>query len=112
MNLKLPDICSIIHLSEYAPEFGEEVIHVWVNPTRAMLQDATRERDAGEVWQWYAEIWSHGPEGTHWTPEEVEEFAGAAMDRDPELWAWVTGETARLVLAHRKKKAVTSKDTR
>ena len=107
MKLTIPDICGAIRLSDYAPEFGEEVIHVWLNPTRSLLSDASRkDRSAGEVYQWYAEIWSKG--GDVWTAEEVSAFADAAFERDPQLWTWVVNETARLIVEHRKKKPVTS----
>lgn len=37
MDFKFPKIVRPIQLKEYAPEFGEEVVDVWVNPPRGEL---------------------------------------------------------------------------
>ena len=109
MKLTIPNISAVIRLADYAPEFGEAVIHVWLNPTRALLSATSdRERSAEDVYQWYSAIWS--VEGDTWTAAEVQELAEAAFERDPQLWAWITNETARLIVEHRKKKLATSSD--
>ena len=102
MKLTIPDICSIIRLKDYAPEFKDAVIHVWVNPPRYMLSQ--KLEGAADVYAWYAAIWSKGPEDSRMTAEEVQALADAAMESDPNLWSWLTSETARLVVEHRKKK--------
>lgn len=39
MKIEIPKITQALKLSDYAPEFGEGEIIVWVNPPRKMVQD-------------------------------------------------------------------------
>ena len=39
MKIEIPRMYAELRLGDYAPEFGEEVIRVWVNPTRRMLDE-------------------------------------------------------------------------
>jgi hypothetical protein len=102
MKLTIPDICSIIRLADYAPEFGDAVIHVWVNPPRYMF--SKKLESAADVYAFYSELWSHGPEDSRISAEDVQALAEAATENDPNLWAWLMSETARLIVEHRKKK--------
>jgi hypothetical protein len=101
MKLTVPDICETIRLADFAPEFGDTAIHVWVNPPRSML---TKQEGAENIYRWYADIWSKGPEDTRWTAEEVQDFAEQVFEHSPALWEWLATETARLIVDHRKKK--------
>jgi formyltetrahydrofolate synthetase len=107
MELKIPNIVQVIKLKDYAPEFGEVQIFVWVNPTRALmiqkderLMKKTASRE--EIGAWFAEIWSQGAEGTHWTADEVLKMVDTVMEKDPGLWGWLCSETARLIGEHRR----------
>ena len=42
MNLNIPSVLERLPLKEYHPDFGERALFVWVNPTRALL-DQRRE---------------------------------------------------------------------
>lgn len=140
-------IVRTIRLAEYAEEYGEAVIHVWVNPPRPMLaaHDAlvlesgmlrkgleplaegarSKERPAEESapskpsddeikkavgrlleistehLAWFATIWSQGPEGTHWTAQEVGELVDAYAETDPRFFEWVSERTVALIREHR-----------
>jgi|PlaIllAssembly_1097288.scaffolds.fasta_scaffold191627_1 hypothetical protein len=50
---------------------------------------------------WWADIWSHGPEGTHWTPEEIEELHAQCRENDPGFWEWIHAECWRMVHDYR-----------
>ncbi len=128
-RLAIPKVVLTLDLSQYAPgapETSDQPIRVWVNPPRAMLAqwDAlidqfqalnTRASEEPEVWKgsegkaavdgffaWWAELWSQGPEETHWTAEEVQAFKDECLQDDPPLWEFVTSETWRLIAEHRK----------
>lgn len=58
---------------------------------------------AQELLEWYAEIWSQGPEETHWTLDELR----ALEAQDPTFLSWMISQTwkARGEHIERKKKA-------
>lgn len=126
MRIDIPKIVKPIKLSEYAEEFGDEVIYVWVNPPRRMLMDiaewayeAERIRErmrqgeaqdgdmeklaeiARQIERWHAEIWSCGPEEKRWTADEIEILIENSMDTDPNLWKWLTEKTLEMIGEHR-----------
>lgn len=140
-----------IRLCEYAEEYGDAVIHVWVNPPQPMLamhdalvfesgmlrrrltpppmpepgpeedgegkpaaeaapQLSEEETKAGlqrlmEIaeahFEWFAKLWSQGPEGTQWTKEEVGQLLDGFAETDPHFWEWVTGRTVDMIREHR-----------
>jgi hypothetical protein len=49
------------------------------------------------VCAWYARLWSQGPEGTHWTAEEL---AGMAQ-QNPKLLAWLLKRSKELLDGYR-----------
>ena len=53
--------------------------------------------------EWYAEIWSQGPEDSRWTVEELRELEG----QDPAFLSWMIAQTWQTRTEHlqRKKKA-------
>ena len=114
MDLKIPNIVKPIELKEYAPEFGEAKIYVWVNPPREMrlalintiMTGEAKDEDIGE---WFAKIWSEGPEDTHFTPDDVLKMAKESLDQDPQLWLWLMKRTTDLLVDHygAKKKPLT-----
>ena len=110
MDLKIPNIVKPIALKDYAEEFGDAVIWVWVNPTRALRIAWKSDMDEVQTCAWLSEMWSQGPEGTHFNPEDVKKFGDSCMEQDPQLWVWVIGETVGLMFAHlgAKKKTLTT----
>ena len=130
MKVNIPRVVRPIPLCDYAPEFGEQVIEMWVNPPRAKrlefaditkryketmdLLAATEDDDelqelvgviealAGELHDWYAEMWSQGQD--EWTAAEVKEFAAAALDTDPGLWDYVQESSLDVMAAYRRQK--------
>ena len=128
-RLEVPKIVRPLALRAYVEEFGEDVIHVWVNPPRDLWRKydslmegvgvvrAELKPDLGEeevrmivarlselgheIQAWYAEIWSQGPVGTTWKPEEVDELIAGVQDTDPALWPWLSQRTLDLIVEHR-----------
>jgi len=48
MEIKIEKIIQKLALSEYAAEYGDQVLHVWVNPARKMLQKRIQDGARGE----------------------------------------------------------------
>lgn len=63
---------------------------------RKNVEDVERQ-----VHVWWADIWSQGPSGTHWTPEEVKEFSDQCTEKDPGFWEWIHRECWRMVADYR-----------
>ena len=130
MKINIPRVVRPVRLSDYAPEFGEQTIEMWVNPPREkrlafaaitaeykVIQDqlnAAEEGDdttaqverivelAGELHAWYAEMWSQGED--EWTAEDVGELAKVALDTDPGLWDFVQESSLDAMQAYRRQK--------
>jgi hypothetical protein len=105
MDLKIPNIVRPIELKEYADEFGDAVIWVWVNPTRELRISLSENILNGEpteeqIGAWFSEIWSQGSEDTRFTPEDVIKLANDCMERDPRLWIWLINKTIELLSTH------------
>lgn len=112
MKIIVPKVVRLLKVSEYAQEFGELAISVWVNPPRELLgelieclkvvPEETREERAKRAVEIIAELWSQGtdPE-THWTAEEVITLASETMETDPKLWPWLRERTFELIGQHR-----------
>jgi len=106
MDLKIPNIVKAIELKDYASEFGEAKIYVWVNPTkelRIFLAESILEKKATneQIAEWLAEIWSQGPdESTHFTKEQVITLGAECMERAPKMMSWLIQRTYDLLEAH------------
>ena len=107
MRIQIPKILHPINLSEYAVEFGDAQIQVWVNPPIRLLAelDALMEAvGAGEfsrLFQWLSEIWSQGPEESHWTVEEIRQLFEESQESDPALFIWLYQRTLESITEHR-----------
>ncbi len=117
MKIEIPKVLKAIELKEYAAEFGEAVIWVWVNPTIKLIEELAELKvkpEKGRITAWFAEIWSQGEEGTRFTVEEVAKLAEDCMEKDPTLWAWLSMQTSRLINEHRvlKKKISSTPESR
>jgi len=134
MKINIPKVTRPIRLSDYAPEFGEQVIEMWVNPPRDVRLEFARIADefkavrdalaavedadeAGElvqqitdlgqsIYAWYAQMWSQA--GDEWTVEDVQEFANEALELDPALWDYVQETSLDLMQAYRRQKKASS----
>lgn len=123
MKIAVPKIVKTLAVGEYAQELSEVRLQVWVNPPRSLLarHDALIERvgaaaragadEAGlsatvtELWgemtAVFAELWSAGPEGTHWSAEEIEALIDGMAETDPQLWPWLRKRTILMIREHR-----------
>jgi len=129
-KIEIPRITRPLDFAEYAPEMAGAVIHVWVNPSRKLLDEhdalideaeklrgqmaegkASEEEQARiaqrlvaighEIVAWHAEIWSQGPVELHWTADEIKELIQSSRETDPKLWEWLGGRTIALITEHR-----------
>lgn len=98
MKFDIPKIIEMIDLGEYAPELSGQYLHVWVNPPIKMLREHNGILSAKNIpadqrmqsfYEFYAAWWSHGPEGTHWTAEEIRE----AEEHDPAFVSWLVSRS-------------------
>lgn len=130
MKIEIPRVVQIIPLMDYAEEFGDAYIEVWVNPSRellrgyyetlgeikaarvmlvdsksdqATLKQAVESLNAlGEkVISFLATLWSQGAEDTRWTPEEVRDLFGHCQETDPGLWSWLIEESLVMINLYR-----------
>ena len=128
MRIEIPKIVKKIALAEYAEEFGEQIIEVWVNPTRELLAEfgdlnvrseellkkirqpvksdnlieqlqADSDLLQADVAHWYAMIWSQGENPV--SPKEVTELFNAAQESDPGFQKWLVDKTWTLIREHR-----------
>ena len=135
MKINIPRVTRPVALSDYAPEFGDQAIQMWVNPPRkvrmefASMMDRYRETlaeiekaeegapeladmtqaivdIAGELHGWYAKMWSQGDD--EWTAEDVKAFVEAALDTDPGLWDFVQDGCLDAMAAYRRQKKADS----
>ena len=100
MRIEIPRIWKRIELREYAPEFGEAQIPVWVNPPRSTLeklyengQQLKPEKQAETV-ALLAEIWEM-------VAEDVEELMDSSAENDPLFFTWLIIRTFKLIEEHR-----------
>lgn len=105
MKIEIPKIIEMIDLGEYAPELAGQCLHVWVNPPISLLREHDRILTTADVpaqermrlfYEFYAAWWSHGPEATHWTAEEIRE----AEDADPAFVNWLVSRAWRARREH------------
>lgn len=101
MNIDIPKITKTIHLQDYAPEFGEAILEVWVNPPRKLLVevnelsqetfDQEKYKTAVDV---LAQIWGC-------PAEDVTRLIEHSADTDPLLFPWLLTKTFVLIREHR-----------
>lgn len=105
MDLRIPNIVKPLPLSDYASQFGEAVIWIWVNPPRELRLELFQKIALGEasdeqIGALFSKLWSEGPEDTHMASEDVLKMANECMDKDPQLWWWLVNRTRELLLEH------------
>jgi hypothetical protein len=119
----VPKVLRLLKLADYAPEYGDAAIQVWVNPPESVrrvrfdlladfmrrgqeFKDGKKTQQVVEeyaAWQhawkarwttWLAQLWSQSPDpAQHWMPAELEELDAA----DPSLARWLTQQTLEMV---------------
>jgi hypothetical protein len=128
MKFEFPKVIRTIALKDYAPEMGDGVVEVWVNPPRSTwlkmfeisaeiqtlangIKKAIKEdqdtdekvdqlnKKTQELFQWYVEIWGQGSEDHRPTLEQVEELA--KQETDPAFYPWITRKTLELIRSWR-----------
>ena len=132
MRINIPKVVRPIRLSDYAPEFEDQAIGMWVNPPRDKrlefagitkrfaevreqiaktedrdeLQDLfDRINEMGlEIYAWYADMWSQGEGYEEWTGEEVKEMVEAALDTDHALWDFLQESSLDAMKEYRTRK--------
>lgn len=122
----LPKVTRELHLSDYAPEYGEAVIDIWVTPPRKMLyefydirqsvgllvtdSESLSDEQRGEQYNvlnertfaWLSEIWSQGADvSRHFTVEQAKQLCEHLSDTDPKCWIWIVQETVGLIESYR-----------
>lgn len=130
MKINIPKVVRPIRLSDYAPEFGEQQVEMWVNPPRekrlafASISErfqGVREQIAKtedpdvlaalmedikalglEMYAWWADMWSEGED--EWTGEEVQTLVEAALNSDPGLWDFLQEQSLDAMQDYRNRK--------
>ena len=121
MDLRIPNIIKPIALKDYTegrdfpPEYENIIIWVWVNPRkelRTIFINDILSGDASDeqVGKWFSEVWSQGPEDTHFTADEVVKLATLCAEYEPGFWSWIIRQTSQLITEHyiSKKKNLTT----
>jgi hypothetical protein len=72
-------------------------IMTWLS-TRLHLRNAPRVADYHHaLYDWYARLWSQGPEDTHWTVEELDQI----NEHNPDFLEWLFRSSMLQIAAHR-----------
>ena len=121
-EIQVPKVIRALKVAEYAEEFGDFALMVWVNPPgelfaellanlrkiltnlRDRLDESQEENEQldrrnAEI---LAELWSQGsdPE-TRASLEEVLGMRAKLADTDPRLWYWLRNQTIEMIVEHR-----------
>ena len=126
MNILIPKVVKPLQLAEYAEEFGENCLQVWVNPPIKLISELntnlmkvrdieiptkklTLEESAAfeeklksildKQLGCYAEILGQGDEKI--TVEDLRQMAEETSDTDPNFWPWVKQKIAAMIAEHR-----------
>lgn len=100
MNFDIPKISKEIALADYAPEFGEQTIKVWVNPPREIIDriNTTIQNFEAEKSDSYidliAALWD-------WPAEDVVRLLNHSFETDPALFPWCVFKTFGMIKDHR-----------
>jgi hypothetical protein len=129
MKFDIPRIVKTVALANYAEEYGDRQIWVWVNPPVRLLEEHDRilseidqviklalthaqgedasplqvpiDRAADGLVKVFAELWSQGPDEMRWTEEEVKQLVADTQETDPLLWPWLRNKTINAIREHR-----------
>lgn len=87
-----------MRLGDYAEEFGELQIPVWVNVPRKVILEMGElaKAEKAAVFAWLSQVW--GPE---WPVDAIASLHAQCMEQDPALWYWLFEHTIRELVDHR-----------
>lgn len=104
MDITIPKITEKIQLSNYAPEFGDQWVSVWVNPPRKVMVDLTvdskgteepiDDTDIERFLSALAKVWD-------WSVEDIKKLKDDGDDANPYLFTWLIRETVRHIAEYR-----------
>ncbi len=108
MKIDVPKIVAAVDMAEYAPELAGNFLHIWVNVPKdlqakllVISADVQNGKSSGDdLLEWYANIWSQGPQSTHWTLEEIR----VVDEQDPSFFIWMINKTSDARKEHFEKK--------
>jgi hypothetical protein len=98
MRIEIPKIIKPLWLKEYAPEFGEVKLDVWVNPPEKLLKDfaeAAKQVDIETSTLLIGELWNC-------PADDVKRLESETADTDPMLFTWCISKSFELIKEHRK----------
>jgi hypothetical protein len=99
MRIEFKPVRRKIDLGEYAQEMSGAVIEVQVNVTRELMRrllNVSAETPEPEFVEMLRDLW--GAEA--WPAEDIRALRDHCLERDPDLWKWVTGRTWDLVIEY------------
>lgn len=118
MRFEIKRLIRPLQLGEYASEYGDAALEVWINPPKALSDtrlelaqrtirvsealsagdaDAAAQLDAigNELIDWLAQIWSAGDQTI--SADEIREI----FDADPALYRWLLEQTWQMLIDFR-----------
>ena len=131
MKIKIAKIIRPLNLADYAEEYGDAAVDVWLNPpsevtdeiSRAireisaaydLLKDlrsgdakadelrATIEAQSEKMAGLFSRIWSQGKDpNNHISLEDIKSLVEEGSQNGDPLYAWMKNESWRMVLEHR-----------
>lgn len=128
MQFIIPKIVQPLALKDYAEEFGEARLYVWVNPPASLLNELNKslmsirdirfpDKEFGpekveefnqaidhmldDQLKCYSELLSQGESGTQMTVDDLKKIALETGETDPAFWMWVKQNVAELIRGHR-----------
>lgn len=104
--IEIKQVYKEIWLSDYAQEYGDQVIRVHVNPARAVLlklqelrllvdDGQLNEETVHEFVGLISDLW----EG--WSADDVRDLFNGSYETDPQLFQWLVYRSMIFVLQHR-----------
>ncbi len=69
-------------------------------PVKVAFQDELEKIGARQIGI-LSELWSQGPEDTHYSVEEIQQLIEGTRDTDPNFWTWLKNTTILMIVQHR-----------
>lgn len=101
---EIPKIKEVLPLRDYAPEFGDAHLDVWINPPAKLLNqmdsivraiaNGESPDNLAEAVEVVAQLW-------HSAPADVEKLIEHSQDTDPGLFKWLLVQTFAMIRDHR-----------
>ena len=130
MQINIQKIVRALPLADYASEYKDAALQVWVNPPKALKDEmqasialtesllrelretpaensekrqALAEQIEGlgaQIRGWLSELWSQGAELTRMSLDDVNALVADCSERDPALYRWLVRQTWSMILEH------------